>query len=55
MQVRLTQQNDKLLDEYRKLCRELIPAYNEPDGSIVNGMLTDKLRAEIERMRRKTK
>ena len=52
MQIRLSAQNEELLEEYRKLCRELIPSYNEADGSIVNGILTDKLRQEIQRMKK---
>jgi hypothetical protein len=55
MQIRLTPDNEKLLGIYRELCRQVLPAYNEKEGSIVNGMLTEKLRAEIERLKRKGK
>jgi hypothetical protein len=51
MQVRLTAENEKLLGTFRELCRLVLPSYNEKEGSIVNGMLTDKLRAEIERIK----
>jgi len=53
LQIRLNTDNEKLLGIYRELCRIAIPAYNEKESSIVNGMLTDKLRAEIDRMKRK--
>jgi len=52
--MRLTEQNEKLLEEYRQLFRQMIPTYGEAtDVSIVNGMLTDKLREEIKRMKGK--
>jgi len=53
MQIRLTQSNNDLLEQYKELCRKLIPAYNEQLGTIANGMLTDKLRDEIERMKKR--
>ena len=53
MQIRLTNDNEKLLGVYRELCRLLIPSYNEKESSIVNGMLTDKLREEISRLKKK--
>lgn len=55
MQIRLTDQNEKLLAEYRTEAKKVLPLYNEADSTIVNGMLTDKLREEIERMKGRKK
>jgi len=55
MQIRLTNENETLLNTYRELCRLLVPLYNEADGTIVNGMLTDKLREEIKRLKERKK
>lgn len=55
MQVRLSPEHEKLLGIYRELCRQVIPKYDEPEGRIVKGMLTDKLREEIERLKKRSK
>lgn len=53
MQIRLTNENEKLLGTFRELCRLVIPSYNEKEGSIVNSMLKEALTREIERHKRK--
>lgn len=55
MQVRLTTDNENLLETFKELCRQVIPTYNETPTSITNAMLTEKLRQEIERLRKKAK
>lgn len=55
VQVKLSDQNVKLLAEYRAECKVLVPLYDEANNSIVNGMLTEMLRAEVERMKKARK
>jgi len=55
MQIRLTSENEREVGVYRELCRQLIPSYNEKEHSIVNGMLKDKLREEIKRLKERKK
>lgn len=54
-QINLTADNETLLETFKELCRQVIPTYNETPTSIANAMLTEKLRQEIERLRKKAK
>lgn len=55
MQVRITPENETLAKEYVELCRQLVSAYDVSDVALVNLMLTEKLREEIKRLKKKAK
>lgn len=55
MQVRISDENQELATQYVELCRKVLPTFHISDVMLVNSLLTDKLRQEIERTKKKLK
>lgn len=53
MQIRLDPETVKMASQFIELCKKAMPAYSATMPKLVNWMMRDKLREEIERMKKK--